>query len=238
MASSKAEQIDTELRRVAAQRGRRDRDLSLAQRVQVLKTYQQQRFRHSHAQFLVDPRYGRAAHFFLDHLYGPADFSSRDDQFARVVPAMVRLFPAEVVNTVADLATLHAISEELDSKMAQHLPTDKIDPQAYIAAWQATAEPEMRERQIELTLQIGRSLDRLTRNPLIRHSLRLMRGPAKAAGLSELQTFLEAGFDAFRAMRGADEFLAVIGKRERTLIAALESAQAPYGDPELLALLP
>ena len=46
----------------------------------------------------------------LDELYGPQDFSDRDAQFARVVPALVRLFPQELVETVAVLARLHALS--------------------------------------------------------------------------------------------------------------------------------
>jgi len=50
------------------------------------------------------PRYGPAAHFFLEELYGPRDFADRDTQFARVVPALVRLFPREIVATVAILA--------------------------------------------------------------------------------------------------------------------------------------
>jgi hypothetical protein len=56
-------------------------------------------------------------------------------------------------------------------------------------------------------LAVGTALDRYTRNPLLRHSLRLMRGPAQAAGLGVLQAFLERGFDTFGEMRGATEFL-------------------------------
>ena len=67
-------------------------------------------------------------------------------------------------------------------------------------------------------------LDRLTRNPLVRHSLRMMRGPARAAGLGELQRFLESGFDTFKAMHGARDFLAAIGARERALAQALFDA--------------
>jgi hypothetical protein len=48
-----------------------------------------------------------------------------------------------------------------------------------------------------------------------------MRAPARAAGMSALQSFLESGFETFRAMRGADEFIAWIGERERALAAAL-----------------
>jgi hypothetical protein len=50
-----------------------------------------------------------------------------------------------------------------------------------------------------------------------------MRGPARAAGMSALHLFLESGFDTFRGMRGADEFLGLIGSRERSLAATLFS---------------
>nr|WP_296674009.1 hypothetical protein [Thiothrix sp. UBA2332] len=72
-----------------------------------------------------------------------------------------------------------------------------------------------------LMLQVGGALERYTRNPLLRHSLRLMRAPAQAAGLGALQSFLENGFDTFREMRGAREFLDTIANRERELAARL-----------------
>jgi hypothetical protein len=228
MQRSKAEWILGHLDQVADERRRRLLDPALGTRVQALKAYQQRRFALAHAALLEHPRYAAASRFFLDHLYGPADFSTRDDQFARVVPAMVRLFPEQVIDTVATLATLHALSEQLDSAMATHLSGGDIDRHAYVAAWQATGHFDLRERQIALSLDIGARLDRLTRNPLLRHSLRMMRGPAAAAGLSDLQRFLEAGFDAFRAMKGAETFLQSIGTRERELAAALNTARPPY----------
>jgi len=59
---------------------------------------------------------------------------------------------------------------------------------------------------------------------LLRNALRLMRGPAQAAGLAELQRTLESGFDTFKAMKGAEEFIAFIAKRERALAEALFAA--------------
>ncbi len=238
MSNSTVEQITSELRRVAEERHRRTQDHALGERVLELKAYQQRRFAVTHAEALNSPRYNTAARFFLEHLYGPADFSRRDSQFERVVPALVRLFPSEVVQTVASLASLHAISERLDTLMASHFELGKLDRPAYVQAWQATGHFDQRELQIALSLRIGESLDRLTRNPLIRHSLRMMRGPAKAAGLSDLQVFLEAGFDAFRAMRGAREFLDSIGRRERSLAAILNSHVPDEEHPELASQLP
>jgi hypothetical protein len=68
-----------------------------------------------------------------------------------------------------------------------------------------------RQEQITLTLNLGSCLDHFTRKPLLRRSLHLMRGPARWAGLSEIQQFLELGFDTFQAMGGARDFIAIVG---------------------------
>ena len=221
-----AESILEQLSAVDAERQRRRGAPELALRVGAIKHYQQQRFTHTYADLLGSTRYGAAARFFLDELYGPRDFSERDAQFARVVPAMVRLFPQEIIDVVGTLAQLHALSERLDSAMAANLPHREVNAQVYTTAWQASGEPAQREQQIALTLEVGASLDRLVRQPLLRHSLRLMRAPARAAGLADLQRFLENGFDTFRAMRGAAEFLGNVAQRERALVGALYQADA------------
>ena len=208
---------------VAVRQAARAADPMLAARVQAIKAFQQRRFAHTYADLLQHPRYASAARFFLEELYGPADFTQRDAQFARVVPALVRLFPPEVVATVETLAALHALSELFDDAMAQQLRAVSVDAQAYAAAWRVCGDPPGREHQIALMLQIGRSLDTLTRNTFLRHSLRMMRAPARAAGLTALHAFLESGFDTFRALKGADEFLALIAARERDLAARLFS---------------
>ena len=216
-----AEALLQELRAVDAERGRRAADPALEAQVQALKAFQQRRFAHTYADLLASPRYEAATRFFLHELYGPEDYRQRDAQFARVIPTLTRLFPEEVVETVAKLARLHALSERLDTRMAEHLPSPDITPAAYGEAWRACGEPASRQQQIELTMAVGESLDRLTRKPLLRQTLRLMRGPAQMAGLGALQAFLESGFDTFRAMRGAGEFLATIRQREDGLARAL-----------------
>ena len=192
-----------------------------AARVIAVKAYQQVRFARSHADLLAHVRYAAAANFFLEDLYGPQDFAERDAQFVRIVPALVRLFPQDIVATVESLAALHALSESLDDGMARRLGDEPVDATAYRRAWRATGRLRDRERQIELVMGVGQRLDRYTRNRVLRHTLRLMRGPAKAAGLGSLQAFLERGFDNFGSMQGAAEFLALIEKRERALMLAL-----------------
>ena len=52
-----------------------------------------------------------------------------------------------------------------------------------------------------------------------------MRAPARAAGLSDLQGVPEAGFDAFGAIGGAEDFIRIIETRERAFVSSLFSAR-------------
>jgi hypothetical protein len=200
--------------------------VGLGARVLALKTFQQDRFRRAYHDLLAHPRFGGAARFFLEELYGPRDFTRRDAQFQRIVRPLVRLFPAEVVHTVAQLAKLHALSERLDTRMAEQLG-EGFGAADYARAWQQVGEPVARAQQVQLVLGVGRALDVYTKKPLLRGMLHMMRGPATLAGLAELQGFLECGFDTFRAMNGAQAFLELIEQRE-----ADWAAQLFAGDPE------
>lgn len=126
--------------------------------------------------------------------------------------------------TVSALIELHALTEEMDQAMARCLDGLEPDAAAYGRAWRRVGRPEARERQVALMLIVGRSLDRHTGNPLLGATLRVMRGPAHAAGLGALQEFLESGFQAFKAMKGAEEFLVAVAHNERAQIAALFGA--------------
>ena len=224
-----AADIAHHLETVAAERERRAASPVLLEKVTVLKAFQQRRFAHTYADLLASPRYGPAARYFLDELYGPKDFSARDAQFARVAPSIARVFPKEVAGTLDILSELHALSETLDTAMGLQLASERVTASDYIAAWQGVGRAADRNRQIDVTLSIATQLDRITRLPLLRNALRLMRGPARAAGLGELQRSLETGFDTFKAMKGADEFIAFIAERERALAAALFAAGGAAG---------
>ncbi len=187
------------------------------------RAWQSERLARTHGDLLASDRYGLAAAFFLGDLYAPKELSKRDQEIARIVPIMVRMLPPAALETLADAVEMDALSEDLDGAMVAALG-DRIadlDEACYGAAWRVVGRREDRTRQIALTRHLGNALDRLTRQPLIRGALRIMRGPAHLAGFGELQDFLERGFDAFRQMGGAEEFLDVIIGRETTLMEAL-----------------
>lgn len=209
------------LRGVAAERQCRLADPTLGRRAEALKRFQHDRFARTYSDLLQSPGYAAAARFFLTELYGPYDFADRDRQFERIVPALVRLFPDEIVETVQALAELHLLSELMDSRMAAVLSDEDVDLRAYGDAWRKVGQPELREQQITLTLMVGSALERYTRRVLLRKTLAAMRRPAQMAGLSALQRFLESGFDTFREMPDARQFLRIVGERERAFAAQL-----------------
>ena len=185
----------------------------------ALQRWQSARLETSFTDFLAEPRTRPAARFFLDDLYGDYDVSHRDRDVERVLPLMKKLLPAHLIETAADAIELAWISHALDLRMAEALErlaprSRKLDESLYAEAYRAVAKPRLRAHQIALILRVGKTLDDAVHKPWIPRLLRASRLPAKLAGLGTLQTFLERGFAAFKELRGADDFLAAIAKRE------------------------
>lgn len=210
-----------QLEQVASERLQRRRAPELEARVQAVKAFQQSRLAATHADLLADPRCAPAARFFLDELYGPQDFTQRDAEFARVVPALVRLFPGEGADIVERVSALHALSERLDTAMGAALPSAWVDASSYAQAWRRVGQPDAREAQIASVIEVGLALEGHAKRPVLRHTLRWMRGPAHVAGLARLQAFLEAGLEAFSTLPSVSEFLDIVGRRERVWMATL-----------------
>jgi hypothetical protein len=200
----------------------------------TVRQIQIQRFRHFYADLLVDPQHARATHFFLAELYGAQDYTERDAQFARIAGAVERLFPDKVMTLAVELAEVHALTEELDWRMAdtwQALGLPLKGPantlsQGYTACWQRVGRQADRRHQLEAVLRMGWRLADVVGVPGLRMALRLMRRPAQAAGLAALQRVLEEGFDAFKSMGTADAFLNAIATREGAWLDALFDAPA------------
>lgn len=198
-------------------------DPRFAARRQALRDWQAARLSRTYADLLESPRYGATARFFLTDLYGPRDLTVHESAVGRLIPVMERLLPAVGLQTVADAVELNALSESLDAAMVSALGAAALalDAAGYAAAYRKVGRRGERERQIELICELGALLDGLTRLPFIGIALSIMRKPALLAGLGELQDFLERGYAAFRGMQGADEFLSIIGARERSLLQAI-----------------
>ncbi|HLU12967.1 MAG TPA: hypothetical protein VKZ64_03325 [Arenimonas sp.] len=202
----------------------------------LLRAWQAARLRESFRDFLEQPRTRPAAEFFLDDLYGDRDFSGRDRDAARVLPAMAKLLPAALLEAAVQAIELAVLSHAFDLRMAQALaerpePTAAITPEDYGQAYRKAGCPRLRRHQIGLILALGRTLEAAVHMPGVGRLLRASRLPARLAGVSDLQGFLERGFAAFAALDDAGPFLDAIAEREYAASRRLFA-----GDPDPFGL--
>lgn len=214
-AAARVAKIRADFQRVDEYRLACAQNNSLSDSSERLKQYQLDRLRATHRVLFNDGREARAATFFLEELYGLSDFSDRDREFQRVVPSVVRWFPEDVVETVERLGSLYALSEGLDLAMARELMSESIiTAPVYRRAWCVVSTEDVRAAQRTMIREVGQALGEQTRSLALRRSLRLMRGPARLAGLGQLQAFLEKGFDTFGALNDPRQFVDGIVERE------------------------
>ena len=183
-------------------------------RLVALQKWQSKRLLRSHADLRANPRYRMAVEFFFKELYSGGDPRARDRDLQRVHHVMERLLPAEALRALMLAIELEILSQELDADVVRVLPSGPLTVGRYAEGYRSAGRPADRGRQIELLGEIGRYLDRVVRKPIIRTLVRFARGPAHAAGFGSMQEFLERGLDAFEAMHGADEFIAILRDRE------------------------
>jgi hypothetical protein len=201
-----------------------------------LRRWQAQRLARTYADLAANPRYAPAAAFFLAEIYGDRDFTERDRAVERAYPVIEKTLPKAALAPIDRAMELHRLSAQLDTALAGVLAEkpgakDRLTEAAYAEGYRRCGRRAERERQIELLVAVGKDLDRVVQKPLVRRMLILARRPARAAGLGELQDFLERGFDAFRHMRGAAEFLQTIETREKRILERLFAGHArPFDD--------
>jgi len=227
-------ELVAELERVHALHEARTSNPILAGALGRLADWQSRRLAATYADLAADPRYAEAVAFFQAELYGGKDFSRRDADLKRIVPAMSKVLPEGVIMTVARAMELNALSHELDASVLEFLPRAdaQFGVEDYCRAFRRAGRQPDRRRQVALIGEVGGALDRYVRRPMVRSALALMRKPAKLAGLDELQTFLERGFAAFHRMGGASGFLSTIVARETAILDAIfGGSNAPFGEP-------
>jgi hypothetical protein len=205
----------------------------VAQRLQELRAWQAARLARTYADLREDPRADDALSFFLSDVYGPQDLTRRDQDVARAWRLLKRGLPPRMLDVLSRAMELDVLSAELDLEMAERLPPGPLTEGAYAQAYRAVGRREARRRQIELIGEIGGTLARSVRAPLISLALRAAHGPAHLAGFGALQDFIERGFAAFRKLPHPALLLTSIERRETRLMNILLDGGTITGEEPL-----
>lgn len=196
---------------------------SIAPQLALFRAWQSQRLATTHADLLQNPRYRPACLFFLEDIYAPKDFSQRNHDIVRMHDFMLRFLPARLIRTLTLAIELNTLTETLDEALLAVIVDklgvkDSITQAHYAEGYRLCHNYDERKRQIDLIIEVGHGLDRLTRLPLVGWTLHMARGPAHRGGWQEMQGFLERGFTAFKHMHGAQEFLSLVQRREMDIL--------------------
>lgn len=220
-------QLDAELQKATELRERARTNPDLQASRTALKLYQSQRLRQTQADFLSNPQTSRAAEFFLKEIYGTKDTSGRDQDLSKVLPVMEKTFPLNALEVIAKALTLDALTETLDTKMALALGPNFTQAE-YEEAFRTTSTLEERQRQLDMVSDLGNLLCSLVRIPFLGASIKMMRLPAKIAGVFTLHEFLENGFMTFKETKNPEVFVHTLIQREKAL---LEEIYTPSNIP-------
>jgi len=201
-----------------------------------LQDWQRRRLGRTYEDLICQPRYRAAGEFFLNELYGGLNFRERDQQMEKVLPVMVRMLRDDMLAVLAEAFELQSLSLDLDMDMAvflQRAGWDELGAARYGEVYRACGRAADRGRQIELIRHLGLQLNTLVRHRLVLLLIRMLRGPALAAGFGLLQTFLERGLNAFREMGDGTGFVETIWHRESVIMGRLLAGdEAPFAPVE------
>jgi hypothetical protein len=185
----------------------------------------------THNDLWQSKRFKPAMQFFVDELYGPKDFSQRDNELARVVPKMAKVLPNKGLVSLEAALRMNCLSLELDIALVKKLANKEINRENYFDCYRHSGDRNKREEQIELLESLGIDLAEVVKISGISTILLLSRKPAKVAGVKSLHEFLEKGFKSFKKLGNVNDFLDPIISRERALMQSLYAAQGPAENP-------
>ena len=183
------------------------------------------------------PGYGPAIDFVISDLVGPG-IADRDRELEKVVPVMSRFLPSGALAALATAMELNARILEINLGISEQLAPaiangEHISERRYCLATREVATFEDFTALIGMTREAGMSLERIVAMPMITPLLKSMRGPARLAGVGDLQAFLEKGLATFRGVEDIHEFLELLEDRMETVFRRvfLEDVEALSGAP-------
>ncbi|MEM7031572.1 MAG: hypothetical protein AAF629_18575 [Chloroflexota bacterium] len=202
-----------------------------------LRQWQADRMRTTYADLLEQKQYHDACRFFIDEVQAPLDLTKLTHDLTQMYEMSLKFLPPHLLSPLAKAIELNTLTRQLD----QHLLATLIDTQdsvtaaetfsitaeTYVSAYKFCDNRATRLQQIALIVEVGKGIQRVARIPLVDVTLRLARNPAKQAGWTELQDFLERGLTAFKKMRfGSGRFLRTFEQRERQIVEQIYAGDA------------
>ncbi|NNJ11314.1 hypothetical protein EKD04_013310 [Chloroflexales bacterium ZM16-3] len=183
----------------------------------ALQVFQSNRLRRDYSDLASIPMYDPVAEFFFEELYGPRDFSQRDDD-ARRLQHFLHIVPGVHLHDVEELLDLISITAHLDDGLTLRVIDAgaplTFDEPLYERLYREADNYDERLRQLELIRNCLLNVFRLSRSHLLGMGLESSGLIARLAGFEAGHTFLLKGYRALRNVTEIDHFATTIYNRE------------------------
>ena len=184
----------------------------------ALQSFQAQRLRRDLADLAAESQYQKIGEFFFEEMYGPRDFSARDEQAQRI-HRFVHRAPGLTVHDVEPVLALLELTNQLDDEItnlliALDVPLD-FDEATYEHAYRLADNYAERVKQIDLVIVALANVYRLGRRKLLGFALQSTQAVAHAVGMVDIHRFLWLGYQAIQPVRDINRFLNTIRTREQ-----------------------
>ncbi|NTW03777.1 MAG: hypothetical protein HGA19_21305 [Oscillochloris sp.] len=184
----------------------------------ALQVFQSNRLRRDYSDLASIPMYEPVGEFFFNELYGPRDFSQRDND-ARRLQHFLHIVPGVHLRDIEEILELISITADLDDDMTRLMIEQKtpitFDEPLYNYLYRLANNYTDRHRQLELIGNCLLNVFRLSRSHLLGMALERSGLLARLAGFEAGHSFLLKGYLALRNVTEIDLFATTIYNRER-----------------------
>lgn len=187
----------------------------------ALQAFQAERIRNTYRDISGMPQYQRLVEFFFEQIYGPRDFSFRNQGIKTLHQKLSGFLKGEIIDEVGRVIELHDLTDALDNLMVEKMMEVGVQPpfnmESYGAVYRSCGNYSQRVYQINLMVEAIRGIHRLSQMPFIGWSLRIVRSAAHLAGFGEIMDFLSEGYQAFHSTKNINYFAETVAEREHRL---------------------
>lgn len=209
-------------------------DPILKQRLHEAQIWLKNRIQNTHQDLFNGPKHQLMAHYFINRLYGGAEFDDLAIQIERLLKyahKAEKIIPENAIKTGLKSVGLAVLAMQLDEQVAKQLlkdyPVDqRIDDEMMRLTLIKVDQAEARKQQLNMLDDLGASLDKYMRSFIMHTAFKMCKGTASKYKFDLMYDFIGEGFLAMKPMKSAASFIARFTEKERLIVDNVHSGKA------------
>ncbi len=196
---------------------------ALADKLLQVQKWQRKRIFKTHSQLFALPQNQDMANYFVNDLYGGANFYIMAKQLETILPK-AKLFETFIPKKALETGTLgiYAAIEaiELDLQLAKWLQDNNlsVEHDNMLKSYQAVNAKNARKQQIATMKQMCYRTDKYINAFVLQKAFSLAKNTAYKQGLQPLYDFVDTGFVAMRQLTSIADFIEPFANKELAII--------------------